>query len=259
MAANVRELFDLSGRVAVVTGGSRGLGLEIAHGLGEAGAQVAVTARRAEALEAARAELAAAGVDVLALPLDVSVPENAPALIEAVRARFGRLDILVNNSGITWGAPAESMPLDRWRAVIETNVTGLFVLCQAAFPLLAASGRGVIVNLASIAGLVGSRPEHVRVAGYAASKGAVIALTRQLAAEWAPHGIRVNAVAPGFFPSRMSQAVLDRHGAEMARDVPLGRHGRPGELKGVVVFLASDAASFITGHTLPVDGGVTAW
>lgn len=255
----VRELFDLTGRVALVTGGSRGLGLEIAHGLGEAGAKVAITARRAEMLEAARAALEAAGVECLATTADVGAPEAARELVAAALDRWGRLDILVNNAGISWGAPAEAMPLDRWQSVLATNATGTFLLSQAAFEPMAARGGGSIVNVASVAGLVGSRPEHLRAAGYSASKGAIVALTRQLAVEWARQGIRVNAIAPSFFPSRLANPIIERHGGELARDVPLGRLGRPGEIKGVVVFLASDAASYVTGQTLAVDGGATAW
>jgi gluconate 5-dehydrogenase len=209
-------------------------------------------------LHATRDELLAAGFDCLALGGDVGTAEAARAMIDAVLKRWGRLDIVVNNAGISWGAPAESMPLDRWEAVLTTNVTGTFLVSQAAFEPLRRRG-GCILNVASVTGLVGTRPEHLRAAGYTASKGAIVALTRQLAVEWAPHGIRVNAIAPGFFPTRMAQPIIDRHGSELVRDVPQGRHGRPGELKGVVVFLCSDAASYITGATLPVDGGAVAW
>jgi gluconate 5-dehydrogenase len=174
-------------------------------------------------------------------------------------ARHGALDIVVNNAGVTWGAPAEEMPLERFRGVLDTNVTGTFLVSQAAARPMIQGRGGVIINTASVAGLIASAPSVTRTAGYNASKGAIIALTRQLAAEWAGHNIRVNAIAPGFFPSRMSEAVLARHEAEVNAGIPLGRVGREGEIKGVVLFLASDAASYITGQTIVVDGGATIW
>jgi gluconate 5-dehydrogenase len=256
---HIRDLFDLRGRVALVTGGSRGLGREMAEGLAEAGAMVTITARREQWLAPTEAALRAAGLAVTATVCDVTDPAAVTALVDGIVARHGRLDIVVNNAGVAWGAPAEEMPVERVQEVLATNVAGPFLVSQAAARHMLPRRRGVIVNIASTTGLVGMRPEILRAAGYSAAKGAVIALTRQLAAEWAAQGIRVNAIAPGFFPSRMTEQVIARGEARLRADAPLGRLGRPGELKGVVVFLASDAASYITGQTLAVDGGATAW
>jgi len=255
---HIRDLFSLKDRVAIVTGGSRGLGLEIAHGLGEAGARVMIAARRPEWLEAAAAELTAAGIDTRARACDVTVAEQADLLVQAVVTEFGRLDILVNNAGVSWGAPFEEMPLERWRQVLETNVTGTFLLTRAGLPAMKARGYGKIINMASVMGLIGIAPEIVEASGYAASKGAVIALTRDLAVKYARFGIRVNAIAPAFFPTRMSEGVLARVGAQVAAATPLGRLGQPGEIKGVAVFLASGASDYMTGQVLCVDGGLTA-
>ncbi|MDQ7800640.1 MAG: SDR family oxidoreductase [Armatimonadota bacterium] len=256
--AHVRELFDLSGRVAVVTGGSRGLGLEIAEGLGEAGARVVVAARRAQWLGPAEDHLRARGIEVSAVACDVADPEQARRLVQGAVDRFGRLDVLVNNAGVSWGAPLEEMPLERWRHVLDVNLTGTFLVTQAAVPVMKAAGWGRIVNVASVAGLVGSPAEILDAVGYAASKGGVVALTRDLAVKLAPFGITVNAVAPGFFPTRMSEKLLERVGDQVVSRVPMGRLGREGDLKGVVVFLASEAARYVTGQVLAVDGGSTA-
>jgi gluconate 5-dehydrogenase len=256
---NVSELFNLNGRVAVVTGGSRGLGLEIAHGLGEAGAAVVVTARRQEWLGPAEEELRAAAIEATALPCDVVAPDQVQALAEATMARFGRVDVLVNAAGISWGAPAVEMPLDRWRSVLDVNATGTFLCCQVFGRAMIGRGGGRIVNVASVAGLVGQDPELMDAVGYTASKGAVVALTRDLAVKWARQGVAVNAVAPAFFPTRMTQGVIAKGGDRLAALSPMGRIGQPGELKGVVLFLASDAASYVTGQVVAVDGGMLAW
>ena len=257
---HIHPLFDLSGRVALVTGGSRGLGREIAEGLAEAGAAVTITARREQWLGPAEAEMRAAGLDVTAATCDVTDETAVDHLVAGIVARHGALDIVVNNAGISWGAPAEEMAADQFRRVLDTNTTGAFLVSRAAARRMIGRGRGAIVNTASITGLVGTPPAVLRAAGYSASKGALIALTRQLATEWAPHNIRVNAIAPGFFPSRMSEGVIAHAGEDrMDAAVPLGRLGRAGELKGVVIFLASDAASYITGQVLAVDGGMTIW
>jgi gluconate 5-dehydrogenase len=256
---HIRELFDLTGTVALVTGGSRGLGLEIAHGLGEAGAAVVVTARRETWLGPAADELRAAGIECLALPCDVAQADQVAAMVGAALERFGRLDVLVNNAGVSWGAPAESMPVEKWRDVFETNVTGTFLMSQQVGREMIRGGRGgSIVNIASIAGLAGTPAEVLDAVGYSASKGAMIGFTRDLAVKWARHGIRVNAVAPGFFETRMSKPVLERGRERIEQLTPLGRVGAPGELKGVVVFLASAAAAYVTGQVLAVDGGLTA-
>jgi gluconate 5-dehydrogenase len=256
---HVQELFRLTGRVAVVTGGSRGLGLEIAHGLAEAGASVVVTARRQEWLGPAEAELKEAGHAVAALACDVTDAEQVAALAGETLERFGRVDVLVNAAGISWGVPAMEMPLDRFRSVMDVNVSGTFVCCQAFGRIMAGRGGGRIVNVASVAGLVGQDPEIMDAVGYTASKGAVVALTRDLAVKWARQGVAVNAVAPAFFLTRMTQGVIGKGEEKIQAITPMGRIGQPGELKGVVLFLASDAASYVTGQILAVDGGMLAW
>ena len=256
---DIQQLFSLRGRVAVVTGGSRGLGLEIAHGLGEAGAAVVVTARRQEWLGPAEAELREAGIAASAIPCDVADADSVQALAAAVLEQHGRADILVNAAGISWGASAEAMPVERWRAVLDVNATGVFLCCQAFGRGMLEQGSGRIVNVASVAGLVGQAPDVMDAVGYTASKGAVVAFTRDLAVKWAPRGVAVNAVAPGFFPTRMTRGLIDDHADRLAATNPMGRIGRPGELKGVVVFLASDAAGYVTGQVLAVDGGMVAW
>ncbi len=218
-----------------------------------------ITARREQWLAPAQAELRAAGLDVTAVACDVTDEAAVEGLVADIVARHGALDIVVINAGISWGAPAEAMTTEHFRRVLDTNTTGTFLVSRAAARQMIPRGRGAIVNTASITGLVGCSPEILRAVGYSASKGAVIALTRQLATEWARHGIRVNAIAPVFFPSRMSDAVIAHGGEQMIAGVPLGRLGNEGELKGVVLFLASDAASYVTGQVLAVDGGTTAW
>jgi len=256
---HVRDLFDLSGRVALITGGSRGLGLEMAHGLGEAGASVTITGRRPRWLEPAEAELRAVGIQCGAAECDVTDAEAVGALVDRMIREQGRIDILINNAGISWGASAEDMAMDRFRAVLDTNVSGAFLVAQAVGRQMIRQGSGVLLNTASVAGLAGISPTIMRAAGYHASKGALIALTRQLAVEWAPCGIRVNAIAPGFFPSRMSEGVIAQHEEEMRAAIPMGRLGGPDEIKGAALFLVSDAARYVTGQVLIVDGGALAW
>jgi NAD(P)-dependent dehydrogenase (short-subunit alcohol dehydrogenase family) len=256
---NVRDLFDVTGQVALVTGGSRGLGLEMATGLGEAGASVVITARREQWLTTGEAALRARGITCAAVACDVSDPAQVDATVKAVVARFGRIDVLVNNAGISWGEPIDSMSVDRWRQVFERNATGCFLMSQAAGREMLRAGRGgSMVNIASVAGLAGMTADVLDAVGYSASKGAIIALTRDLAVKWARNGVRVNAIAPGFFDTRLSHSLLERTQASVERVTPMGRIGRPGELSGVAVFLASAAASYITGQVLAVDGGMTA-
>jgi len=255
----VTELFDLSNRTALVTGGSRGLGLEIATGLVEAGAQIAITARREAWLRKGEETLRNAGASPLALQCDVSVPEQVEAAVAATIAKFGRIDVLVNNAGISWGASADRMPVEKWRAVMDVNALGTFLMSQAVGREMIRAGSGKIINIASVAGIVGSPTDVLDAIGYSASKGAVISFTRDLAVKWAPHGIYVNAIAPGYFPTRMSEGVLARSQAQIEAAIPLGRIGAPAELKGAAVFLASRASDYITGQVLVVDGGYTVW
>jgi NAD(P)-dependent dehydrogenase (short-subunit alcohol dehydrogenase family) len=255
---SITGLFDLSGKTAIVTGGGKGIGRQMAEGLAEAGANLVLCARQAERCEQAAAELAELGVKTLGLGCDVRDPDQVQAVVARTAADFGGVDILVNNAGTVWGATAEDMPLEGWQKVVDVNLTGVFLFSQAAGRVMIDRGGGSIVNIASVAGLHGAPPEIVNTVVYHATKGGVIAFTRDLAWKWAAHGIRVNAIAPGWFPSDMANFVLEHAGQELVRRVPLRRFGGPEDLKGPAVFLASDAAAYVTGHTLVVDGGQSA-
>ena len=254
---DLRSLFDLSGRVAIVTGGSVGLGRQMAEGLADAGAVLLLCARKLDRCEATAAELRARGAKVLALGCDVKDPASVQAVVTSAIERFGRIDCLINNAGTSWGAPTEDMTLADWRRVIETNLTGAFLFSQAVGRVMLAARRGSILNIASIAALRGMGPELPAIA-YSTSKGGLVAFTRDLASKWGSCGIRVNALAPGWFPSDMSKAVLERQGGQLLQKIPLGRFGGPEDLKGAAVFFASDASAFVTGQVLAVDGGQTA-
>ena len=250
------ELFNLSGRVAIVTGGSRGLGEEMAEGLAEAGASLMLCARREQWLTPTLDAFRSRGVTVEGMVCDVTAPDQVQAVIDRTIAVYGQLDILVNNAGISWAAEPDTMPLDKWQKVIDTNLTGTFLFSQAAGREMIKRNYGRMINVASIAGMVGSvHTSHW--AGYAASKAGIIGLTRELAATWGRHGIRVNAIAPGFFHSRLADAAIVHAEPQIKATSPIPRVGDPGELKGVAVFLAADASNYITGQTIVVDGGRT--
>ncbi|HEX7152050.1 MAG TPA: glucose 1-dehydrogenase [Thermoanaerobaculia bacterium] len=252
----VQQLFDLTGRAAIVTGGSRGLGQEIAEGFAEAGASVMLCARREQWLTPTLDEMRARGFRVEGRICDVTDPAQVEAVVAATMEAFGRVDILVNNAGVTWGERPETMPLKAWQKVLDTNLTGAFLFSQAAGREMLKAGSGVILNVASIAGMRSSvqGPHYV---GYASSKAGLMGLTRELAATWGPNGIRVNAIAPGFFHSRLTEGVIEAVVPKIEQRNPIPRVGAPGELKGVALFLVSDAASYITGQTIVVDGGGT--
>jgi NAD(P)-dependent dehydrogenase (short-subunit alcohol dehydrogenase family) len=253
------NLFDVSGKTALVTGGGRGIGLMIARGLVQAGVRVVIASRKADDLEAAAAELREDG-DCEAIPADLSTPEGAQALAEAVRAKWPALDILVNNSGATWGAPLEEFPASGWDRVIHTNLEGIFHLTVALLPALrAAAGAEEPARVINIGSIDGIRVPLVENYSYSASKAAVHMLTRHLARRLAGEHITVNAIAPGPFASKMMAFMLDtpEKRAEVERMVPLGRIGGPDDAAGLTLFLASRAGSYLTGTVIPLDGGIT--
>ena len=252
---SVAQMFRLDGQVALVTGGSRGLGLQMAEALGEMGCGVALTARKAEELQQAKAHLEARGVRVLTCASDLQQSDRIPALLDEIKRGLGEIDILVNNAGATWGAPAESYPDEAWHKVMNLNVNATFFLSrEVARRSMIPRGRGKIVNVASIAGMKANGPGMYTVA-YNTSKAAVIHLTRVLAAEWGRHNINVNAICPGFFPTRMSAGLLDKISDTVIERTPLGRLGGDEDLKGAVLLFASEAGRHITGQALAVDGG----
>jgi NAD(P)-dependent dehydrogenase (short-subunit alcohol dehydrogenase family) len=265
---NVKQLFDLTGRVAIVTGGSIGLGRQMAEGLAEMGADVVLCARKKERCHQAAEELQQLGVKAIALGCDVKNPDSIQEMVEATLSQFGRIDVLINNAGISWGAPVEEMRLEDWNKVIETNLTGTFLCAQAVGKVMIRQSRGEnsasrnsagkIINIASVAGL-GGAPAELPAIGYHASKGGVISFTRDLACKWAGHNIQVNAIAPGWFPTHMSNRVLEHHEELFLSHIPLRRFGNEHDLKGAAVFLASAASNYVTGHVLVVDGGQSAW
>jgi NAD(P)-dependent dehydrogenase (short-subunit alcohol dehydrogenase family) len=258
MTRTITQLFDLKGQTALVTGGSRGLGLQMAHALGEAGAKIVISSRKADDLEKATAELQAAGIDARWIAADCSREEDIRRLTSETLQRAGEVNILVNNAGAAWGAPAEDHPLEAWDKVMNLNVRSYFLLSQLiAKACMIPKKRGSIINTASIAGL-GGNPAGMKTIAYNTAKGAVINFTRALAAEWGAHGIRVNAICPGFFPSKMTEGTLKAMGEDkLASHSPLGRLGDDEDLKGLTVLFASDAGKHITGQWLAVDGGVS--
>jgi NAD(P)-dependent dehydrogenase (short-subunit alcohol dehydrogenase family) len=253
---SVKKLFDLTGRSAIVTGGSRGLGLQIAEALGEMGARVALTARKKEELDVAVAHLAKQGIEAHAWACDVGKREAIAPFTDEVLKKFGKVEILVNNAGATWGAPAEDHPVEAWDKLVNVNMTGAFLLAQRiAKRSMIPAKYGRIVNVASVAGLYASDPAIVRTVAYNATKHGIVGMTKQLAAEWGEHGITVNAICPGFFPSKMTRATLDTGGEAIRKTTPTRRLGGPEDLKGLAVLLASDAGQHITGEAISVDGG----
>ena len=252
------ELLSLKGKTALVTGGSRGLGLQMAEALGEMGARLALTARKKDELDEAVAALKKKEIEATAYVCDIGRREAIAPMAEAVLAKLGRVDILVNNAGATWGAPAEDHPLEAWDKLVNVNLTGAFILAQIIGKRSMIPARwGRIVNVASIAGLMGQDTRIVRTIAYNATKGGLVNFTRALAAEWGQHGITVNAICPGFFPSKMTRATLGTTG-ELIRDwTPTKRLGNDEDLKGLVVLLASEASRHITGQAIAVDGGAT--
>ena len=254
---NIKKLFDLTGKVALITGGSRGLGLQIAEALGEMGARVVITARKSDELEEAKAHLKGMSIDALTVVNDLQNTDSVKPMVEQVLKSHGQIDILVNNAGAAWGAPAEDHPLEAWYKIINLNLTAVFLMSQTVGKLSMIPRKyGRIINLASIAGLVGTDPRMMPTIAYNASKGGVVNFTRSLAVEWAHHCITVNAIAPGVFPSKMSQGMIDKAEQIILEMTPMKRLGTDYDLKGLAVLLASDASAYITGQTVAVDGGL---
>ena len=252
---SVRKLFDLTGKTALITGGSRGLGLQMAEALGEMGARVAITARKQDELDAAAARLKKLDIDTLTIATDLAKLDTIPALVDTVVGKFGNVDILVNNAGATWGAPAEDHPLDAWHKIINLNLNATFFLTQQIGKRCMIPKRaGKIVNIASIAGLSGNPPGMATIA-YNTSKAGLINFTRALASEWGRFNINVNAICPGFFPSKMTRGLLDKLEQTIVAGTPLHRLGGDEDLKGAIVFLTSEASRHVTGQYLAVDGG----
>jgi gluconate 5-dehydrogenase len=255
----VLDTLRLDGKVALVTGGSRGLGLQIAEGLGEAGATIAITARREAELVEAVNSLSGKGIRAMSAPCDISQNSQVEAAVQAVLEAYGRIDILVNNAGATWGAPFAELPLEAWDKVVRTNVDGTFFVSRAVgLHMIQRGGGGRIINIASVAGLRGSDPSVMPTLPYNTSKGAVVNFTRALAATLAEHQITVNCICPGFFPTKMTRATLEKSGERIVAGTPLRRVGGDQDLKGIAVLFASDASAFITGQIIAVDGGATA-
>jgi NAD(P)-dependent dehydrogenase (short-subunit alcohol dehydrogenase family) len=254
----VLDLLSLKGRNALVTGGSRGLGLQMAEALGEMGARVAITARKKEELEQAVAHLEKAGIEAASYVCDLGKRDGIPPVVAQMLKDLKKIDILVNNAGATWGAPAEDHPLEAWDKLVSLNLTGAFVLTQLIGKRSMIPAKwGRVVNIASIAGLMGQDKRIVRTLAYNTTKGGLVNFTRALAAEWGEYGITVNAICPGFFPSRMTRATLDATGELIREWTPNKRLGNDEDLKGLVVLLASEASRHITGQAIAVDGGAT--
>jgi gluconate 5-dehydrogenase len=255
---SVKKLLDLSGKIALVTGGSRGLGLQIAEALGEMGAKLALTARKADELEEARDRLDRQRIEALPLACDLSRPEAIEPMVDKLLERYGKVDILVNNAGATWGAPAEEHPLEAWQKLLNLNLTGTFLVTQALGRRSMIPNRyGRIINIASIAGLRGNPVGMLKTIAYNTTKGGLVNFTRALAAEWGEYNITVNAIAPGFFPSKMTRASLEKLGDKIVAHSPLRRLGDEEDLKGLAVLLASDASRHMTGQIIAVDGGAS--
>ena len=257
--ATVKELINLEGRVSVVTGGATGIGFNMACGLAEAGSNIVICSRKLENCEQAAHEIEKIGVQALAVGCDVTKPDQVEAMKQATLKKFGRVDILVNNAGRAWAAPPEEMPFERWQQVFDLNITAPFLCAQALGREMIKAKRCKIINIASIAGLVGRNSKAYNSIAYGSSKGALVNFTRDLAVKWAQHHINVNCICPGFFVTPINQKLFERNPEPILREIPLGRTGGDNDLKGIAVLLASDASDFITGAIIPVDGGTVAW
>lgn len=255
---SIRELLDLTGQVAVVTGGSRGLGLAMAEALGEMGARLALVARKQEELDEATAYLGSRGIDTVGFRCDLGRREQIPALVDQILEKFSRVDVLLNNAGATWAAPAEDHPHEAWDKLVNLNLTGTFILTQLVGKRSMIPNRcGRIINIASIGGLMGQDPAIVRSIAYCTTKGGLVNFTRALAAEWGQFGITVNAICPGFIPTKMTHRMIDTVGEIIRERTPTKQLGDEEDLAGLAVLLASNASRHITGQVIAVDGGQT--
>lgn len=255
---HVKEMFDLSGKTAIITGGSVGLGAQMATALAEAGADVVVAARKVERCQSMCQELAQNGIRAIPIACDASKEEDCQQLVDVTLRELGRIDILVNNAGISWVTDSLNFPMDKWQKVMNLNVNGTFQLSAMAARVMKQHGTGKIINIASIGGLGGDYPEHVDSVPYTASKGAVLAMTKDLAVKWARYGIRVNAICPGWFPTSMNDKLLAAQADQLIPRIPLGRYGGGEDIKGLIVFLSSAASDYMTGQYVVIDGGQTA-
>lgn len=257
---SVLDMFRLDGKTAIVTGGGRGLGEYMALALSEVGANVVLCSRKLDACEEVAGQIIERGGRAIALACDIGDENDVEQVINTATDEFGQVDIVVNNSGATWGAPPEEMPLERFDQVMRVNVRGTFLMSQGvAKQMIEREEGGTIINIASVAAYKGGRPGALQAVGYASSKGAIVTMTRDLAGSWAQYGIRVNAIAPGWFPTKMSRGVLEKAGERLLANIPLGRYGEPPDIQGVILFLASPASAFVTGQTILVDGGQSVW
>ena len=257
--ATVKQLMSLEGRVSVVTGGATGLGLQMAGALAEAGSHVVICSRKLENCEEAAHAIGKLGVQTLAIGCDVTKADQVEAMKDATLKKFGRVDVLINNAGRAWVAPPEDMPLERWQQVLDLNITAPFLCAQALGREMIRVRRGKIINIASIAGLVGRNPKAYNSIAYGTSKGALVNFTRDLAVKWAQHNIQVNCICPGFFVTPLNEKMYEKNKESIDREIPLGHTGGADDLKAIAVLLAGDGSNFMTGAIIPVDGGTTAW
>lgn len=255
---HILDLFKLNGKTAIVTGGARGLGAQIAQGFAEAGANVVICSRKLEACQEMSEKLKNLGVDSLAFACDITNQEDIQKVVSETKAHFGSIDILVNNSGATWGAPVVDMPYEAWQKVINVNITGTFLMSQEVGKVMIKQNSGKIINIASVAGFGGTDPQYMDTIGYNTSKGAVMTFTKDLAAKWGQYNINVNALAPGFFPTKMSQGLIHTGKDKILEGTPLNRLGNDNDLRGAALFLASKASDYVSGDILAVDGGANA-
>ncbi|WP_085991198.1 SDR family oxidoreductase [Oceanobacillus senegalensis] len=255
---HVYDLFKLDGKTAIVTGGGRGLGAQIAKSFAKAGANVVVCSRKVDACLKMSEEIKSLGVDSLAFECNVTSSDDVKEVVHETYNHFGQIDILVNNSGASWGASALEMPLEAWNKVMNVNVTGTFLMSQEVGKIMVKQNKGKIINIASVAGLKGTDPSYLDALGYNTSKGAVVNFTRDLAAKWGQYNINVNAIAPGFFPTKMSKGVLEQAEGKILELTPLNRLGNDSDIQGVALFLASNASNYVTGDIISVDGGMSA-